>query len=180
MCGGTAVAEVLFGTVNPSGRLPISFPRSAGHGRSVYNHRPGAYHRSRFRFGSSEPLVSFGHGLSYTTFDYRELRAPARAVVGDAVAVEVRVENTGRCAGDDIVLLFLQDEFASVSRPVRQLAAFARVSLEPGQSQWVRFLLEPSAFTLLDRHLCRVTEPGGFRLMVGSLERRLVLTSPAH
>jgi beta-glucosidase len=167
MLGGTAIAEVLFGKHNPSGRLPMTVPRSVGHLGTSYDHRPSADHRGRLRFSSSEPLFRFGHGLSYTQFEYSELRCVERSPIGQELLVEVDVSNTGAHAGDDIVLLFLRDVYASVTRPVRQLAAFNRVSLQPGQIETVRFTLAPEKFSLLDRQLKRVTEPGEFRLSVG-------------
>lgn len=168
MRGGTAVAEVLFGRYNPSGRLPMTVPRSTGHIRSFYNYRPSAYHRGKFRFAASEPLFEFGHGLSYTTFAYGELRAREQIAPGEPLEVEVEVENTGERAGDEIVLLYLQDLYASVTRPVKELKGFQRVSLAPHEKRTVRFVLEPDAFSLLDRDLKRVVEPGEFRLSVGA------------
>jgi beta-glucosidase len=167
MLGGTAIAEVLFGKHNPSGRLPMTVPRSVGHLGASYDHRPSADHRGRLRFSSSEPLFRFGHGLSYTHFSYSELRCVERSPIGQELLVEVDVSNTGAQVGDDIVLLFLRDVYGSVTRPVRQLAAFTRVSLQPGQTETVRFMLAPEKFSLLDRQLKRVTEPGEFRLSVG-------------
>jgi beta-glucosidase len=177
MQGGTAIAEALFGRYNPSGKLPMTVPRSAGHIKSFYNHRPSAYHRGRFRFVASEPLFEFGHGLSYTTFSYRELRAPEQIAIGEPLTVDVVVENTGERAGDEIVLLYLEDVYATVTRPVKELRGFRRVSLEPHQKQTVRFVLEPAAFSLLDRDLRRVTEPGEFRISLGGrvLERSVWL-----
>jgi beta-glucosidase len=167
MRGGTAIAEVLFGRYNPSGRLPMTVPRSTGHIRSFYNYRPSAYHRGKFRFAPSEPLFEFGHGLSYTTFAYGELRAKEQIAPGERLEVELEVENTGERAGDEIVLLYLQDLYASVTRPVKELKGFQRVSLAPHEKRTVRFVLEPDAFSLLDRDLKRVIEPGEFRLSVG-------------
>jgi beta-glucosidase len=168
MKGGTAVAEVLFGRYNPSGRLPMTVPRSTGHIKSFYNYRPSAYHRGKFRFAASEPLFEFGHGLSYTTFAYRGLAAKAQIAIGEPLVVEVEVENTGERAGDEIVLLYLQDVYASVTRPVKELKGFARVSLEPHAKQVVRFTLAPAAFSLLDREMKRTTEPGEFRISIGA------------
>jgi beta-glucosidase len=167
MRGGTAIAEVLFGRYNPSGKLPMTVPRSAGHIKSFYNHRPSTYHRGKFRFTASEPAFEFGHGLSYTTFAYRAIRAPAEASIGQPLPVEVELENTGERAGEEIVLLYLQDVYASVTRPVKELKGFQRVSLAPGQKTVVRFELPPEAFSLLDRDLKRTTEPGEFRVSVG-------------
>jgi beta-glucosidase len=167
MQGGTAVAEVLFGKYNPSGRLAMTVPRSVGHLGTVYDHRPSAQHRGRLRFSDSEPLFRFGHGLSYSRFEYENLRCAEELTLGQELLVELDVRNAGERAGDDIVLLFMRDVYASVTRPVRQLQGFQRVSLAPGQSTTVRFVLAPAAFSLLDRELKRVTEPGEFRLFVG-------------
>jgi beta-glucosidase len=177
MQGGTAVAEALFGRYNPSGKLPMTVPRSTGHIKSFYNYRPSAYHRGKFRFVRSEPLFEFGHGLSYTTFEYRELRAKEQIAIGEPLVVEVDVENTGSRAGDEIVLLYLQDVYASVTRPVKELVGFRRVALQPGQRQSLRFVIEPAAFSLLDRDMKRVTEPGEFKVSAGAraLERSVWL-----
>jgi beta-glucosidase len=167
MRGGSAIAEVLFGRYNPSGKLPMTVPRSTGHIKSFYNYRPSAYHRGKFRFTASEPLFEFGHGLSYTTFTYRALRAPAQSTIGEPLRVEVEVENTGARPGEEVVLLYLQDVYASVTRPVKELKGFQRVSLAPQQKTVVHFELPPEAFSLLDRDMKRTTEPGEFRLSVG-------------
>lgn len=167
MQGGKAIAEVLYGKVNPSGRLPMTVPRSVGHLGVVYDERPSAQHRGRLRFSESDPLFRFGHGLSYSHFEYENLRCAESFTREQELVVEVDVRNAGERSGDDIVLLFLRDVYASVTRPVRQLKAFQRVSLEPGESASVSFVLPPAAFTLLDRDLKRVAEPGEFRLFVG-------------
>jgi beta-glucosidase len=177
MCGGVAVGEVLFGAVSPSGKLPMTVPRSAGHIKAFYNQRPSTHHRGKLRFGSSEPLFRFGHGLSYTTFAYRELRVRSDVQrlsetlrQGRAIEVEVTLENTGGRAGEEIVLLYLQDVFASVTRPVQELAAFRRVRLERGELQKVVLAVPARAFSLLDVDLERRIEPGEFRLSVGNGE----------
>ena len=167
MMGGKAIAEVLFGKVNPSGRLPMTVPRSVGHLGASYDHRPSAHHRGRLRFSESDPLFRFGHGSSYSHFEYANLRCADTLAPGEELGVELDVHNAGQCAGDDIVLLFLRDLYASVTRPVRQLVGFQRVSLQPGETCSVRFWLPPSAFSLLDRDLKRITEPGEFRVFVG-------------
>ncbi|HTV20684.1 MAG TPA: glycoside hydrolase family 3 N-terminal domain-containing protein [Polyangiaceae bacterium] len=182
MRGGTAIAEVLFGRYNPSGKLPMTVPRSTGHIKIFYNYRPSAYHRGKFRFDASEPLFEFGHGLSFTTFAYRDLRLPEQLTIGEPLVVDVEVENTGARAGEEVVLLYLQDVYASVTRPVKELKGFQRVALEPGQKKVLRFELPPDAFTLLDRNMKRTTEPGEFKISVGprALERSVWLKSPAR
>lgn len=167
MLGGQAIGEAIFGAINPSGRLPMTVPRSVGQLRSFYNHRPSAYHRGKFRFTTTEPLFPFGYGLSYTTFSYGNLQAPVEIAAGEPVQLQVDVVNTGERAGDEIVLLFVQDLYASVTRPVKELQAFQRVTLEAGERRTVRFELPAEAFSMLDASLARVTEPGEFRLMVG-------------
>src|SRR6185295_17302066 len=128
MCGGTAIAEVLFGKYNPSGKLPMTVPRSAGHIKAFYNRRPSTHHRGKLRFGATDALFEFGYGLSYTTFAYRALRAARTLALGEALDVQVDVQNAGGLAGEEVVLLYLQDVFASVTRPVKELKAFARVA----------------------------------------------------
>jgi beta-glucosidase len=167
MQGGTALAEVLFGKHNPSGKLPMSFPRSVGHLKGYYNHRPSAYHRGKFRFASSGPLFGFGHGLSYTQFAYRALHVNDTLSIGEKLRVDVELENTGSRAGEEVVLLYVQDVYASVTRPVKELKAFQRVQLEPGQKKTVQLVLEPDAFSLFDANLKKVIEPGEFRLSLG-------------
>jgi beta-glucosidase len=167
MMGGQAIAEVLFGKVNPSGRLPMTVPRSVGHLGASYDHRPSAHHRGRLRFSESDPLFRFGQGASYSHFEYQNLRCAEALATGEALAVELDVYNAGEVAGDDIVLLFLRDVYASVTRPVRQLVGFQRVSLAPGETCRVHFELPPAVFSLLDRGLKRISEPGEFRLFAG-------------
>jgi beta-glucosidase len=168
MRGGAAVAEVLFGRYNPSGKLPMTVPRSTGHIKIFYNHRPSAYHRGKFRFTASEPLFEFGHGLSYTTYAYRAIRAAEQLTIGEPLRVEVELENIGERSGEEVVLLYLQDVYASVTRPVKELKGFQRVSLRPKQKAVVSFELPPEAFSLLDRDMKRIIEPGEFRLSVGA------------
>ena len=164
---GQAIAEAIFGLYNPSGQLPMTVPRSAGHLGSFYNHLPSAYHRGKFRFSSTAPLFEFGHGLSYTTFEYRSLQAKKELASGEALAVDVELENTGERTGDEVVLLYVQDVYASVTRPVKALKGFQRVSLQPHEKKVVHFELPAEAFALLDRNLEPAIEPGEFRLSVG-------------
>jgi beta-glucosidase len=165
--GGTAVADVLFGDVNPSGKLPISIPRSVGQ-LPVYHGRKPTSYRS-YLFASKEPLFPFGHGLSYTTFAVSDLKV-SPAVIGPAgqVRVAAAVANTGKRAGDTVVQLYLRDLVSSVTRPVAELAGFARVSLAPGESKKVEFDLGSEALALLDEDMKRVVEPGGFEVRVGT------------
>ncbi len=165
--GGTAIGEVLFGDVNPSGKLPISVPRDPGQLPVFYNRRPTSYRP--FLDMPRDAQWSFGHGLSYTTFS---VSAPSvsPATIGPAgeATVTVSVRNTGTRAGDEVVQLYLRDDVSSVTRPVQELRGFERVSLAPGESRTVTFTLGPDALSLVDRDMRRVVEPGRFTVMVGT------------
>ncbi|HEY5621282.1 MAG TPA: glycoside hydrolase family 3 N-terminal domain-containing protein, partial [Pontiella sp.] len=146
MLGGQAVAEVLFGKVNPSGRLPISFPQSVGHLQCAYNLTPARGH-GRYGDSSADPLFPFGHGLSYTTFAYTNLKHPEQVRVGEPVEVTVDVTNTGGREGDEVVLLYLNDQISSVVTPPKELKAFQRISLKAGETRTVKLTLPPAAFS---------------------------------
>jgi beta-glucosidase len=164
--GGTAVAEVLFGDVNPSGKLPASFPRSVGQLPLFYNHKPTA--RRVYLFASTQPLFPFGHGLSYTTFAYSDPTAsPARIAPDGRAEVSVEVSNTGKRAGDEVVQLYIRAEVSRVTRPVLELKGFRRVSLAPGERRTVTFELGPDQLSYHGPDRKRVVEPGRFRVMVG-------------
>lgn len=164
---GVAVADVLFGDVNPGGKLPVSFPRSVGQLPIYYNHKPTA--RRGYLFTSKEPLFPFGHGLSYTTFSY-SAPALAQARIGPAgqTTVSVTVTNTGRVRGDEVVQLYIRDRVSSVTRPVKELKGFERVSLAPGESRTVTFAITPDMLSFLGADMRRVVEPGTFDVMVGT------------
>lgn len=164
--GGTAVAQVLFGDVNPGGKLPITFPRSVGQLPAYYNHKPS---RNRsYIFTSREPLFPFGHGLSYTTFRLDNVRVdPALIKPGQTATVRVDVTNTGTREGDEVPQLYVHQRVASVTRPVKELRGFKRVSLKPGERTTVEMTLGPEALSLLDASMKPVVEPGLYDLMVG-------------
>jgi beta-glucosidase len=165
--GGLAVAEVLFGHYNPSGRLPISIPRHAGQLPVYYNYKPSKL-RWHYVDMSADPLYPFGHGLSYTRFDYSGLRiSPPSIRRAASVQVSVEVANGGNRAGEEVVQLYLNDPIATVSRPVQELKGFRKIALKPGEKKTVEFTLTPEDLSLLDRNLERVVEPGEFRVMVG-------------
>lgn len=165
--GGTALADILFGDANPGGKLPVTIARSAGQLPMFYNQKPSA-HRG-YLFDSKEPLFPFGYGLSYTTFEISAPRLSASRIKTDgSVTVAVDVRNTGKLAGDEVVQLYLHDLVSSVTRPVKELKGFRRVTLAPGQSTTVQFTLDPDAFALWDQHMKHVVEPGAFDVMVGS------------
>jgi beta-glucosidase len=164
--GGLALAEILFGQVNPSGRLPITIPRSAGQIQTIYNHLPSQYFH-KYVIGSSEPLFWFGAGLSYTTFKYANLRLPAVITAGQPVEVNVDVTNTGERAGEDVVLVYINDVVSSTTTPVKALKAFTRVSLQPGEKQTVKLTIAGERLALIDERMQSVVEPGQFRVFVG-------------
>jgi len=164
--GGTAMAEALFGRVNPGAKLPVSVVRDEGHLPFFYNHKPSA--RRGYLFADVAPLFPFGWGLSYTTFELGPPRPSATRVgAGETVEVTVTARNTGDRAGDEVVQLYLRDRVASVTRPVRQLRGFERVTLAPGERRTVTFLLGPADFTLFDDSMREVIEPGVFTIMTG-------------
>lgn len=164
---GTALANMLFGDVNPSGKLPITFPRSAGHIPSFYNHKASS---SRgYLHDDISPLYPFGHGLSYTEFSYSDLTISTPQVqAGGTAQIKFQLKNSGKRAGTEVVQLYVQDPVASLTRPVQQLAGFARVSLEPGQTAQVQFNLPVNQLAFLDSQMRWVVEPGDIRVMIGS------------
>jgi beta-glucosidase len=163
---GTAVAEVLFGDVNPGGKLPVSIARSVGQLPVFYNHKPTA--RRGYLGESREPLYPFGYGLSYTTFSYGEPRlAPSRISPDGRTTVSVDVTNTGSRAGDEVVQLYIRDRVSRATRPVQQLRGFERVTLEPGETRTITFELGPEHLSYHGLDMLRVVEPGWFDVMVG-------------
>jgi len=174
--GAQALVGTLFGEVNPGGRLPISFPRSTGQIPIFYNckstGRPADVKNkftSKYLDAPNSPLYPFGHGLSYTTFAYSNLRLnPPCIHAGDNLEVRVTVKNTGARTGDEVVQLYIQDLVASVTRPVRELKGFYRVTLKPGESDEVIFTLTPAeSFAFWNREMRHGVEPGRFRIQAG-------------
>ena len=164
---GVGVADVLFGDYNPAGKITVSWPRSVGQLPSYYNRKPTA--RRGYLFTSKEPLFPFGYGLSYTTFDYSNLKIdPAQIGLADHAKVSVAVTNTGQRRGDEIVQLYIRDLVSSVTRPVMELKDFQRISLAPGESKIVEFVITPDKLSFLDLNMNRIVEPGWFDLMVGT------------
>lgn len=164
--GGTASAEVLFGDVNPGGKLPITFPRSVGDLPDFYNHKP-TDNRS-YAFSTRQPLYAFGYGLSYTTFKFDNLRVePAQILTGGTAKVNVDITNTGSREGDEVPQLYIHQRVASVTQPVEQLKGFERVTLKPGEKRTVEFTVTPDMLSMLNVDMHKVVEPGIFDLMVG-------------
>jgi beta-glucosidase len=173
---GNAIADILFGDVNPGGKLPVTVPRTVGQVPIYYNHMntgrpPEAQNRytSKYYDLPWTPLFPFGYGLSYTTFKIVNLQLSApRISANGKLTVSVEVENTGRRAGDEVVQLYIRDVVASMTRPVKELKGFQRVSLQPGEKRRVEFVLGPEHLGFWNREMRYVVEPGEFRVMVGA------------
>jgi beta-glucosidase len=172
--GGRAVAEVLFGDCNPSGRLTVTVPRHVGQLPVYYNFKPSKAYWTEHGWGrpyvdmAPTPLYEFGYGLSYTEFEYGNLKIePKTTGVGGTVYVSADIKNTGSRPGAEVVQLYIRDVLASVVTPVKQLRGFQKVALQPGETKTVSFTLTPEQLALLDRHLEWVVEPGTFDIMVG-------------
>jgi beta-glucosidase len=167
---GTAVADVLFGDYNPAGKLPVTMPRNAGQLPYFYYHKPSA--RRGYLFSDKDPLFAFGHGLSYTTFKYANLRVtPDKTGPEGRATVTAEVTNTGQRAGDEVVQMYIRDEVGSVTRPVKELKGFTRIHLKPGETKTVQFAITPDKLSFLDEDMNRVVEPGTFSIMVGPSSR---------
>jgi beta-glucosidase len=163
---GYAAADLLFGRANPGGKLPVSIARSVGQLPIFYNHKPSA--RRGYIDGSTKPLYPFGFGLSYTTFAISEPRLTKASMgVGDSTKVEVDVTNTGKRAGDEVVQIYIRDDVSSVTRPVLELKAFKRVTLQPGEKRTLSFDIKPSDLWFYNTEMQRVVEPGSFTIHAG-------------
>jgi beta-glucosidase len=164
--GGTAAADVLFGDVNPGGKLPVTFPRSVGQLPAYYDHKPS---RNRsYAFVDSTPLFTFGFGLSYTKFRFENLRVePAKISSSQNATVRVDITNTGNRPGDEVAQLYIHQRISSVTQPVMALKSFHRVTLKPGEKTTVEFKLTPDALSIIDENMRRVVQPGAFDMMVG-------------
>lgn len=164
--GGTAMADILFGDVNPGAKMPVTVARDAGQVPVFYNRKPSA--RRGYVFEEISPLFPFGYGLSYTRFDIGKPRLSSQRIgVGGAVTVEVDVRNAGDRAGDEVIQLYVRDQTASVTRPIKELKGFERITLAPGEARTVRIALNSDAFALWNLDMEEVVEPGLFDIMVG-------------
>jgi len=188
---GNALADVLLGEVAPSGKLPVTIPRATGQLPIYYAHKntgrpadPNQHYTSKYLDLPWTPLFAFGHGLSYTTFAYSNLAVSAPSIrAGDPATVTVTVRNSGSRAGTEVVQLYMRHDAPSVTRPVRELRGFQRVTLQPGESKSVRFTLAPADFALYDLDMRRAVEAGTYTLWAGgsseaTLEARLTITGP--
>jgi len=164
--GGNAIAEVLFGDYNPAGRLPFTWPRHVGQLPLYYNYKPTGRGYDYVDM-PGKPLFPFGHGLSYTRFEYSNIRVDARGEEGP-FEISLDVKNVGEKEGDEVVQLYVQDPVASVARPVKELKGFQRVTLKPGETRRIVFNLTADDLAFLDGNMRRIVEPGEFRIMVGA------------
>ena len=166
--GGQAIAEILSGIVNPSGKLPVTIPRNAGQIQCVYNHKHSQYSR-QFALAVSAPLYPFGFGLSYSSFEYGEPVASKREIKPDEIVkLTVNVKNTGNIGGYEAVQLYIRDEYGSVTRPVKELKGVRKVYLEPGESADVEFEITPDMLACWGASEKWTVEPGDFTIMTGS------------
>jgi len=166
--GGYAMVDALFGDVNPGGKLPISFPRTVGNIPVYYNYKPSAHRGYNLGFDVT-PLFAFGHGLSYTTFTYSNLKLSSSTMRSNGTAtVTVDIKNTGSRTGAEVAQMYIRDDYSSVTRPVKELKGFKKILLEPGQSQTVSFTITPELLSFYDKNMKWIIEPGDFIIMVGT------------
>ena len=174
---GTAVAEVIFGEVSPSGKLPISFPRSVGHLPVYYNKKPSAF-LNRYVLEKNEPLFPFGHGLSFTEFDYSNLILQDKLLnTDDSLKFSLSLKNTGKFTGKEVIQVYINDVVSSVTTPFKELKAFKKVELIPSESQTIEFSIPINQLGLWNQHMEYVIEPGEFELMIGSSSEDIRLQS---
>jgi beta-glucosidase len=172
---GNAIADVLFGDVNPGGKLPVTFPRHVGQSPLYYNHKNTGRPPSDQKYTSKyldvpvAPLYPFGYGLSYTQFKLSDLQLSSRSIRPDgSITARVTIENSGRLAGDEVVQLYIRDMAASVTRPVRELKGFERITLQPGERRQLQFMLTPAELGFYNRQMRFQIEPGAFKVYVGT------------
>jgi beta-glucosidase len=174
--GGQAVSDVLFGDYNPSGRLPFTYPRNPN---ALLNYDHKSYENLNTNFGLTpfSPQFPFGHGLSYTTFKYEGLQLSGKMInERDKLTVNVKVTNTGRRPGSEVVQLYVRDLYASTTPPDKRLRRFAKIHLEPGQSRTLSFQLSSDDLSFIGENNRPVIEPGDFEVLVGGLTEKFTLT----
>ena len=166
--GGQALAEILFGEVNPSGKLPLTVPRSVGQLQMVYNHKPSQYFH-KYAFEKISPLYPFGYGLSYTTFEIGKPLASEKNWDGTGkLTINVEVENSGDRKGTEVAQLYIRDNYSSVTRPVLELKGYQRVTLEPSEKKTLTFELDNKAFAFYNKEMKYVSEEGDFTILIGN------------
>lgn len=167
LLGGQAVGEIIFGDINPSGKLPLTVPRSVGQLQMVYNHKPSQYFH-KYAFEKIKPLYPFGFGLSYSSFAYGTPRLVENNLENKgSVIFEIPVSNTSQLDGDEVVQLYIRDLYSSATRPVKELKAYERVFIKAGETKMVRFELNSESFAFYNRSMDYVVEPGVFKIMIG-------------
>ena len=174
MRSGEAIADVLFGDINPGGKLTVSFPRSVGQLPVTYLERPDFIGSGKglYRFEDKSPLFPFGYGLSYTTFEYgTPVLSKEKIEEGGTSIVSVNIKNTGKFIGDEVVQMYVRDNYASVGRYNKMLKGFERITIKPGESRTVSFELNKNNLSLLNQEMVKVVEPGDFTIYVGSSSR---------
>jgi beta-glucosidase len=165
--GGNAIADILFGEVNPSGKLTVSIPKHVGQLPVYYNGKRSR--GKRYLEDDVQPRYSFGFGLSYTSFEYSQLRVePSVIKQHETATVSVEVQNTGDVAGAEVVQMYISDVASSVTRPLKELKGFAKISLEPGEKRTVQFEIGQEELQYIGPHYKYVVEPGVFKVMVGT------------
>ena len=166
MKGGNAIADIIFGKVNPSGKLPVTYPKFPS-GFTCYDYKP----IEDFEANHYDPQWAFGYGLSYTTFEYSDLKLNSTELKEDEnLSVSVKVKNTGTRTGKEIVQLYVHDLYGSVSRPMKQLKGFEKVELKPGESREITFTINPEQLSFIGRNSKRIIEPGDFEIYIADLK----------
>jgi len=173
--GGRAIADILFGDVNPSGKLPFTYPRTPN-GLINYDHKPFETENTAFGNMAFNPQFQFGDGLSYTTFAYSDLRLGKQTIAAnDELPVSVTVKNTGNRAGKEAVLVYVSDLVASISPPGKRLRRFAKINLDPGQTKTLNFNLRREDLSFIGSSNKPVLEPGEFEVRIGNLTQKFTL-----
>jgi beta-glucosidase len=170
--GAAAIVETILGLNNPGGKLAMTFPRHVGQTPIFYNQKPSGGKSNWYTHYiniESSPLFPFGHGLSYTTFKYSQFSiSRLRARVGETLDINVKITNTGKLAGDEVAQLYIQDEYGSVPRPIKELKGYARLTLHPGETKTITFHLPINLLAFYDQELNYIVESGKYKLMIGS------------
>ena len=175
--GGQAVAEILFGDVNPSGKLPLTVARSVGQLRMIYNHKPSAYFH-KYADEEKTPLYPFGYGLSYTKYSYgAPTLSKATLDKNGTVTVAVQITNTGDVDGEEIAQLYIRDNVSSATRAVKELKGYKRVALKAGETKTVSFTIDAESLAFYDINMAYCVEPGTFSVMTGSSSNSKDLTT---
>jgi beta-glucosidase len=174
--GGQAVAEIIFGDINPSGKMPLTVPRSVGHLQMIYNHKPSHF-RKKYAFESIEPLFVFGHGLSYSKFEYSDLEISQEGSAKDAtIKLSLKLTNDSNYDGEEVVQVYFRDEYSTITRPVKELIDYKRVFLEANTSRFVEFIIPLKGLSYLNAEMKKVVESGDFTFFVGgsSCDQKLI------